>query len=198
VTGRGGSGPPSGFWIAVPEGWISLDVDPDTSAESARKLAEAAVAGEPSIRDQEGTIAQLLTQLTRNAAESGVRFCACWFQVFEEQLPVQASLTVAFHTLDSSNDPTTMQEDLRGEGRRIEMVDLEAGTAVRRSGRRREPMPGSEEPVEFLSCQYYIKVPATTDRIALLTFTSPTVVLEDELLNLFEATARSFAFTWDD
>lgn len=199
MTGPGAdtSGPPTGFWVAVPEGWISLDVDPETSAESARKLAEAAVAGDPSIRDQQGAIAQLLTRLTRNAAESGVRFCACFFQVFDEQLPVQASLTVAFHALDSSNNPAAMLEDLRGEGRRIEMVDLDAGQAVRRSGRRREQMPDSEEPVEFLSCQYYIKLPATTDRIALLTFASPTVALEDDLLALFESMAGSFAFTWD-
>jgi len=197
VTGGAGSGPPTGFWTALPEGWISLDVEPSTSAETARKLAEAAAAAEPTLRDQEGAIAQMLTQLTRNAAESGVRFCACFFQVYEEQLPVQASLTVAFHTLDSSNDPGAMLEDLQGLGRRIDIVDLDAGQAVRRAGRRREALPGADEPVEFLSCQYYIKLPATTDRIALLTFTSPTIALEDDLLPLFEAMARSFAFTWD-
>jgi hypothetical protein len=197
VTGTNASGPPTGFWIAVPDGWISLDVDPGTSAESARKLAEAAVAGDPSLREQQGAIAQLLTDLTRNAADSGVRFCACFFQVFEEQLPVQASLTVAFHALDSANDPAAMLGDLQGEGRRLEMVELDAGQAVRRSGRRRESMPGSEEVVEFLSCQYYIKLPATTDRIALLTFTSPTVALEDDLLALFESVAGSFVFTWE-
>jgi hypothetical protein len=196
VTEPPPSAPPTGFWIALPDGWVSLDVDPRTSQESARKLAEGA-AGRSEVGEAErAAIERLLVQLSQDAAASGVRFCACYFDLVEDQLPVQASLTVAFHTIDTPNDPAGMLNDLEGPGRRLELVELDGGTAVRGSGRRCEAVPGTEETVEFLSCQFYIRLPGTTDQIALLTFASPTVVLEEDLLALFDSMAKSFAFTW--
>ena len=189
------SGPPTGFWVALPDGWLSVDVDPSTSAGSTRKLVEAAARNDETVRARRNQIEQMIGQVTADAAASGVVFCACYFEVFEDDYPVQASLTVAFHAIDGSNHPGSMLAELGGPGRRVEMVDLDSGQAVRQSGRSLRALPGLEEPLEFLSHQYYLRVPGTTDRIALLSFASPSVALEEELAELFESMARSFSFT---
>ena len=188
--------PPTGFWLALPDGWVSLDVDATTSPESTRKLVEAAAANDETVRAQRGAIEQMITQIAADAAASGVSFCACYFQVFENNLPVQASLTIGFHDVDGSNQPGSMLSELGGAGRRIEMVELDEGPVVRRSGRRTRAFPGMEEPLEFVSHQYFVPLPNTTDRVALLSFATPTLPLESELGDLFESMARSFMFTW--
>lgn len=187
---------PSGFWVALPDGWVGLDVDPKTSAASARKLVEQAARKDETIRANKVPLEQMLAQVTADAAASGVVFCACYFQVFDEETAVQASLTVGFHSGDG-NDPASILGGLDdSDGRRLEVVDLEAGSAVRRAGRGRKAFPGLEEPVEFISHQYFLRVPNTSDRIALMSFASPSVAFEEELADLFESMAQSFDFTW--
>ena len=131
-AGRGALG---GFWVPLPEGWVSIDVDPSTSILSTRKLVEAAAADD--------------------------------------------------------------EADLGGsDGRVVDLVELDSGPAVRRRGRRSRLFPGAEEPVEFVSHQYFVRVPSTADRVALLSFATPTLAVEDDLGDLFESMARSFMFTW--
>jgi hypothetical protein len=189
---------PSGFWIALPDGWVSLDVNPATSATTARQLVEAAARNDNTVRENRVAIEQMLAQLASDAAATGVQFCACYFQVFEEDFHVQASLTVAILTLDEANDPGAMVRELAGggAGRSVEVVEVEAGPAVRRTGRRREALPGMEEPLEFLGCQYYVPVPSTTNQIALLSFVTPTLAVEEDMDDLFDSMARTFTFTW--
>lgn len=191
-----GSGRPGGFWVALPEGWVSIDVDPSTSAASTRKLVEAAAANDETVRSQQVAIEQLIAQMTVDAAASGVCFLACYFQIFDENFPVQASLTIGFHDVDGANDPASMLGELGGDGRWVDLVTLDAGEAVRRRGRRSRLFPGAEKPVEFASHQYFLRVPGTTDQVALLTFATPTLALEEDLGELFESMARSFTYTW--
>src|SRR5215211_7813473 len=62
------------------------------------------------------------------------------------EAPVDAALTVVFHTLGGSNDPEAMLSELVavGRGGEIEMVQLTTGPAVCRVGRRQESAAGSE------------------------------------------------------
>ena len=191
-----GRGAPGGFWVPLPESWVSIDVDPSTSPASTRKLVEAAAANDETVRAQRAAIEQLITQMTADASAAGVCFVACYFQVYDD-FPVQASMTVAFHTIDGRNDPGSMLADLGGsDGRVVDLVELDSGPAVRRRGRRSRLFPGAEEPVEFVSHQYFVRVPSTADRVALLSFATPTLAVEDDLGDLFESMARSFMFTW--
>ncbi|MGH8906306.1 MAG: hypothetical protein ACRD0K_07290 [Egibacteraceae bacterium] len=200
MSANAGQGPPSGFWIALPAGWVSLDVDPATSAASARKLVEAAARGDETVRANRAAVERTLVGLTSGAAASGVSLCACYYEAFEDQLAVQASLTVAIHALDQANDPAAMVGDLAsGETSRcVEVVDLGAGPVVRRAGRRGQALPGTDESLEFVVRQYYVPVPGTSDRVALLSFASPALVVEDDLVALFDSMAGSFVFTWGE
>ena len=196
MTATSRSESPSGFWVALPDGWVGLDADPKTSAASARRLVEQAARRDETIRANKVPLEQMLAQVAADAAASGVVFCACYFQVFDEQTAVQASLTVGFHT-GEGNDLASILGGLDdSDGRRLDVVELEAGSAVRRTGRGERAFPGLEEPVEFVSHQYFLRVPNTTDRVALMSFASPSVAFEDELAELFESMAQSFEFTW--
>jgi hypothetical protein len=198
TTRTQGTGPPTGFFVALPDGWVSLDVDPSTSADSVRRLVSAAARNDDNVARNRVAIEQLLTQVTSEAAASGVQFCACWFQLMEGGLPVQASLTVGFHGLDGPNDPAAMLRELiePGTDRRIDQIELDSGPAIRRSGRRRQAFSGMDEPVEFFGCQFYVPVPGSPNRIGLLSFATPTLALEEELGDLFDSMAKSFVFTW--
>jgi hypothetical protein len=79
--------------------------------------------------------------------------------------------------------------------RTLEVVDVDAGRAVRRSGRRTMRFPGSEAPVELVTRQFFIPVPKTSDLLAVVAFSTPTLSLEDEMIALFDSILGTFAFT---
>jgi hypothetical protein len=179
-------------------------VNRETAAASARALVDEASRNNEQMARNRAAFEQLLVGAAAEAAAANVEYCACWFQPVEgkdgEPLPVQASVTVAFHALDDSNDPASMLTQLigPGSGTSVDVVELDAGTAIRRGGRRREALAGMDQPVEYVARQYYVPVPGSTDKIALLSFASPTVELADDLEKLFDAMARSFTFTWSE
>ncbi|MEW6471962.1 MAG: hypothetical protein AB1679_06805 [Actinomycetota bacterium] len=138
----------------------------------------------------------MLIDAARDCAASGVVYCAAYVEPFEDVV-VQASLTVAVYAAADGTDFSRMTTELAdGEGgRTISVVDLDAGRAVKRSGRRHTRFPGTEQPLELLTHQFFIPVPGTADLLAVVAFASPTVSLEDDLIALFDAIAGSFAFT---
>lgn len=190
---------PQGYWIALSDEWLSMDVDPSTSPERLRLVLDAAAAADGQVRKKRGRIEQLFGRLVEESAEAGVSRCAFYFAMVDEVLPVQASLTVAERSLSpDSNDLVTIFQGL-SEGEQkgtVDVVELDGGLAVRRTGRAREPLPGSDRPIELLSRQYYVPVPGSGDEIVVLGFTSPNTELEGELNGLFDSIARSFVFTY--
>lgn len=190
------SGAPSGFWLALPSGWVSFDVDPTTSATSARRVVAAAADADEAVAANREALERILAGAAREAAAAGVRYCAAYYERFDD-LAVQASLSVAIHAAAEGTDFGRMVSELGdGEGgRTIEVVELEAGRAVKRSGRRHTKFPGTEHPLELLTHQYFLPVPGTADRLTTVAFSSPTLSLEDDLIALFDTIAESFAFT---
>jgi hypothetical protein len=186
----------TGFWIALPKGWVSLDVDPRTSAASARRLVAAAAEADDTIRANQAAIERILVDAAREAAAEGIRYCAAYYEQIDENLAVQASLTIGIHGSTEGTDPSAMLRGLADDsGRRISIVDLEAGQAVCRSGIRHTRFPGTEEPVDLLTHQYFIPVPSTPDLLTTVAFASPTLALQDDLVELFDTIAESFVFT---
>ncbi|MGH8999351.1 MAG: hypothetical protein ACRDY7_08170 [Acidimicrobiia bacterium] len=188
--------PGHGFWLALPPGWVSLDVDPSTSTSTIRRMVAAAAEADETVAANREELEGMLIDAARDCATSGVLYCAAYFEPFED-MAVQASLAVAVHAAVEGTDFGRMATELAdGEGgRTIEVVDLDAGGAVKRSGRRRTRFPGTEEPLELLTHQFFIPVPGTTDLLAVVAFASPTLGLEADLVALFDAIADSFAFT---
>jgi hypothetical protein len=113
-----------------------------------------------------------------------------------DRAQVEASLAIVFQTVAGSNDPSALLEQLAGAGDGVdaELVDLPAGPAVRRSGRRSDGPANGGTPGESFARQYYVPVPGTTDQVAVLSFaTSPD--REAEMSVVFDRVARAFTFT---
>lgn len=194
--------PVTGFFLALPDGWATLDVDPRTAARSVRWQLDHAQLDHPEVAEHRHLIEQALTQVAADASASGTCFAACWFTIVG-QLPVQASVAVSLtDIIDGPSTSEAMIADLADvhDGRSVAVVDLgvDGPNAVRRSGRRRRTPPGQREEIEYLSHQVYVPVPGgrrTGHTVAILSFASPTLELEEELAGLFDDMASTFRFT---
>lgn len=185
---------PSGFWLALPVGWVSFDVDPSTSLASARQRIAVAAERDDIVAANRDALERILVGAARQAAEGGVVYCAAYFESFRDYA-VQASLAVSFHAAEHGADFGRMLQELQDTDRSLEVVQLEAGRAVKRSGRRHTRFPGTEVPLELITHQFFIPVPGTADLMAVVAFASPTLALEPDLIALFDAIAEGFAFT---
>jgi len=193
-------GPPTGYWIALPDGWVTLDLRKD--AAQLRQGLSLAASLAPGLDIHLPQLERMLTTAAADAQRAGVGFTAILTKPLEDDFVLQASLSISGHALGAElgarNDPGSVRRALAGMGpdRDISMFDLPAGAAVRRTATALHPLPGSETEMRMLSDQWYLPIPATTAGIVQLAFGSPTLVLTDELLTLFAAMAASFRFTW--
>ncbi len=188
------------MWL--PDGWLVLDLDRKTSALTTKRMLDAACLNDPGLAKGRAHIEQLLIQMSADAAAAGMRFCACFATVVgDDDLTMQASVSIAVHRLGpGGNSVDQIQSELADEEskRAVGLLDTDGGRAVRRSGHRKVQVPGLEEQVEILSQQYYVPVPHTTNQVVILTFTTPTLALEDKFAQLFDTMAQTFTFSWDE
>ena len=197
MTGLAITGRPSGFWIALPDGWVGLDLEPGRAEVWMKSVLDVASAVDKTVQAHRSEVEQVFALLRTDAAAAGIDFCACFFRVVNETLAIQASLAIALRGVEQANDTAGLASGLSesGDERAVSIVEHELGPVVRRAGRKSESLPGADQPTTFVSCQYFIPVPGTVDQVAVLTFASPTLVLQEELLRLFDSMAASFCFT---
>src|ERR1051325_6397953 len=155
-----------GLWMALPPGWVSLDVDPSTSTATIRRMVELAAEADETVAENREALERMLIGAARDCATDGTDFSRM----------------------------ATELADADG-ARTISVVDLEAGRAVKRSGHRHTQFPGTEEQLELLTHQFFIPVPDTTNLLAVVAFPSPTLALEDDMVALFDTIAEGFVFT---
>lgn len=192
-------GDPDGFWLALPEGWFILDLDPRTAEAGIDQLLASRLAEDPTLAPEIGELKQVLLRTAAEADKAGVEFTACYAAAIGEDLLVTASLGVVVHTIGEQVSLRSIEEGLteRGAGPRMSMVESAAGPAAKVRDRSVIPIPGSEQQLEVALRHYYVPVPGG-HRIALLSFSTPTLPLEDDLDQLFDAMVGSFQFTWDE
>jgi hypothetical protein len=175
---------------------VSLDVDPATSTSTIRRMVAIAAEADATVAENRETLERMLIDAARDCAASGVLYCAAYFEPFED-MAVQASLTVAVYAAADGTDFSRMATELADDegDRAISVVDLDAGRAVKRSGHRHTRFPGTDEPLELVTHQFFIPVPDTPNLLAVVAFATPTLALEGDLIALFDTIADSFAFT---
>jgi hypothetical protein len=175
---------------------VSLDVDPATSTSTIRRMVAIAAEADATVAENRETLERMLIDAARDCAASGVLYCAAYFEPFED-MAVQASLTVAVYAAADGTDFSRMATELADDegDRAISVVDLDTGRAVKRSGHRHTRFPGTDEPLELVTHQFFIPVPDTPNLLAVVAFATPTLALEGDLIALFDAIADTFAFT---
>jgi hypothetical protein len=188
----------SGFWIVLPNGWVTVDVNPRTAPRTHRRLLRSLASAEPGLAAYRPRLEADLNRLAKECAEQGVQFAASFIALVDGELPMNASLNIATYRTDL-NHPDMMFASLAdGEFKHaVDLFELDDGRAVRVRGRDKLRYPGADEDVEVVSRQYHVPMPGTHERVALLTFTTSSLAFEEGFAELFDTMAATFRFTYD-
>ena len=193
----GERGAPEGFWLALPDGWFPFDLTSGVAERSIDALIAARIAEDPSVAESGDELKQLLRRIAVEAQKANIEFTACYVANLAPGLPVTASLTIGLHTIGEPVTLTAIQNGLAAQGEtKAIVVDSAAGPAVRVREHSTYPMPEAVGDFEVAVAQYYVPVPGR-NQVALLSFTTPALPLEDDLVQLFDVMVGTFQFTWN-
>ncbi|MGH8999723.1 MAG: hypothetical protein ACRDY7_10075 [Acidimicrobiia bacterium] len=179
---------PDGFTLALPDDWVTLDLDTATAAASRRRLVDALARDDPVVAEARRGVEKLLAAAATGAVEDGALLCALRFDVDAEGRPVQATVSVVIRSLDGSSEPSALRAELAEVGGEAEVVELTSGPALRLSGQTEDG---------FLSLGVLVPVPGVDGRVAVVSLLSPSLTHEVELNEFFDAVADTFSFTWN-
>lgn len=161
--------PPVGFSIEVPDHWFVLDLDPGTWDEWLDAFLDQRLAGRPRAERERGPARRAMRELLERLHAEQV-FVAAILVAEVQHHPVSASATLAWRQVDLGGDdlsleglrevyvraPASPGEDLRQ--RRVDIVELPAGGAVKVATREAAaPLPG-QPPVPATVTQYLVPV----------------------------------------
>jgi hypothetical protein len=175
----------SGFALALPAGWLTVELDPRRRSASHRQLVAERVRAVPELARQRSSLLRLLGGFADEAVAAGAVYAA----VLEEQVAgeaLTAALTVTLLSGWGSPPPVTTGS---GTWQKAEPVDLPSGRAVRVFGVEDVDLPGGRW-VRTVSSHLYVPLP--DGRTALLSCSSTAVDLAEPLLDLFEAISAGF------
>lgn len=191
---------PTSYALALPEGWVRLDLDPTTQRASVEAFVAERVARSPGLAPRRRQMRRMLLAEARAATEAGAVDSALLSEVIEG-LPVTAALAVSLLDAPASTGGTgsaTLMTDLAeswGRGGAVSREKLPNGPAVRLRASQTLPFhqDGDHRVVETV--QFFVPTPAE-DLFAVLSFSTPTLEVVEELVLFFDAIAGSFAWVW--
>lgn len=189
-----------GFALTVPSSWFELDLAPATRDRSLSALVEQRVRDVPQLREHRSAISRLVRRQAREAWDSGARLCACMVDVSDDG-PITASITASVVAgplgirpggqaqLDALLAPLVPkvaadEDDTWREVRALDVPD--SGPAARAWGVEDVDLPQDAGWVRVVSMVQLAPVPGT-DRVVVLSCSSPVLALSDALIDLFHA-----------
>jgi hypothetical protein len=191
-----------GFAVTVPPSWFELDLAPATRDSAIGALVEDRVREQPELREHRSTISRLLRRQAQDAWDSGARFCACMVEPTDDG-PITASATVSIVPgplgvspddtayLDALMAPLTAKtaKDEDDTWREVAPLELADGmTAARSWGVEDVDLPQDSGWVRVVSLLQLVPVPGS-NRVVVLTCSSPVLPLAEVLVDLFSAIA---------
>jgi hypothetical protein len=198
--------PPVGFRIRVPDEWLRLDLDPDTSPGWVERFLDDRIATHPEAAPHRGHLRQVMRTLIGQQRDAEVFFCAILTGPGHRPSDIlSASLTLAWRKLpraashldvdalvalyadapaDDGEDPTA---------RRVEPVELPAGPAARLRTTALAPIPETSRRQRVAVSQHFVPVPGT-DWLGVLTVTTPNLGLTEVFDDLADRVAESLEF----
>ncbi|WP_130796386.1 MULTISPECIES: hypothetical protein [Streptomyces] len=192
--------PPVHYRLITPQEWYQIPLAPGERERSVNALVDRQFQGQDDAAAAKHRVrGQLLEQAESAFRNHGVELYLSLQSVGPVTVP--ASLLVTFvpgHTVPCSS-LEELAERAGGGDLEVEstLEELPSGPAVR-VRRREEPVDGSPADVEPpVAVDYYLPIPGTDD-LLLLSFSTPLPAIADALVQLFDAVARSFAWTGPD
>ncbi len=197
--------PPIGFSIDVPDHWTVLDLDPATwDVWLDAFLDQRLATGAPEAAPDRESIRKELVDILRAQQREGVFLAAILAADVGGEL-VSASANLAWRKLETHGEgipvaglrevyaraPRKAGEDLAR--RRVDMVELPAGGAVRLATQRPMRRYGMSGPGTIYVTQYFVPV-LETDWLAVVTTTTGNPLLRPNLDVVADGMARSLCF----
>lgn len=189
------------YTLRVPESWWEFDVWRATRTGDLARLVDARIAGDRALAPHRGALLKLLRDAAGYAERHGARFCA----VSADTVDGAGTLLAIAMVFETAGPPgLTGVEAIAGQitarapvpgspsWRRVEIVDVPAGRAVRVSGVEPAEMGGGRS-LETVTMQTLIPIPEG-DGVLNVVLTSPQVQLTEPMLDLFEAVSDTLTF----
>jgi hypothetical protein len=187
------------YVLTVPETWFELDVEPATRETSARRLVEERVRGNETMWEQRHAIQKVLVEQARAAYEAGATYCAS-FSIPTDEGAITGTVTVSLVMDPAYDEETTFVDFLRARPRTgddplephtdVTAVRIDGVECARSSGIEDTPI-GDGTFVRNVSMLTAVPVPDHR-RLFLVACSSPVIVLEEQLLDLFDAVTGTF------
>lgn len=178
--------PPFGFAIDIPEPWIVLDLDPRTNGRWVRQLVRRRAAGTRRTALDARAAAEVMHEVIAALRGQGVVLAAILAGRIGEEV-VGASITLGWERSPSSVDLDALGLSLARaspgadelvQHRRVDLVALSGGTALRLRGREQARVPGSTTRREVMLHQFFVPV-ANSTWLAVVTATTGLLQLGD-------------------
>ncbi len=191
------------FTVQVPPTWFEFDVWRATRTSDLARLVDAQIAQDRRLRPWRSALLKALRAAAEQAERQGAVMCAAMCDTTSDGGVLAAVLTV-FHT---EGDPSpggntvhsiaarlTSMETTQGPWRRVQIVDLRSGPAVRVRGVDTVQVGGQTRECVVM----HTLVPALDgDGVLDVVLASPQTELADPMLDLFEAISETFAWAAD-
>ena len=199
-----GPRPSVGFSVEVPDHWTVLDLDPGTQERWVDAFLDPRLAGRPRAEEERPPARRALLDVLRRLHEGRVFLAAILAGEVGGEL-MSASATLAWRRPGPRSGPPNLaalyevyaraparaEEDRRM--RRVEVVDLPAGGAVRVSTRETVELPTGARAHGVAITQYVIPV-RSTGWLALITTTTGTPALAAGVEEVATSLAASLRF----
>jgi hypothetical protein len=168
--------------ISTPGNWVALDLDQLGDEDQVAGLVDDRVNELPALASHRDDLIGLLTRSAVAARAAGVAFAAVMIDTGAGETPLLASLTLA--VIPWSGTGPGAEE--AGE----ETVLLPAGEAQRSERVRPTAMVDGGAELLVLTTQYLVAL-RDCETLVVLTFTSPNVLVRDELTLVFRRIAET-------
>lgn len=191
------SAPTVQYRLITPQEWYQIPLTPGEREKSVDALVNRQFKGHDDAAAVKARLrAELLGQADSAYRNYGVELYLSLQSAGPMTIP--ASLLVTYlpaHTVPAKTLAELADHAASGDPEaEASMPELPCGEVVR-VRRREEPVDGAPEDAEpSVALDYYLPVPGTDD-LVLLSFNTPLPPLADALVTLFDAIARSFAWT---
>jgi hypothetical protein len=218
----GESGWPA-FSVRIPETWFEFDVWRATRTGDLARMVDQRMLAFPELRPRRAAILRGLRQLVENAERRGALYCAAAADRVDDDGMLLASLMVfntsgmpepAANTVEAiaaqlsaspangaGAAPTGAASPANGAGawdgftpwRKVRVLDLDAGRAVRVCGVTSHESPDGTKTLPVVSMQTLIPIPGS-DGVLNVVLASPVASMAEGLLDLFDAISATLAW----
>lgn len=179
----------SGFKLMLPDDWVMLDLNPETSAESVRQLIEDMIRVDAEFAARRADIEEVLSVMTEEAIAEDKLLCGLRFGADAQGRPVQAAVSVTLGAVEGPTDPDSLYEQLGDDSADARIATLDSGQALRVHSSTEEG---------FMTWGAFVPVPGVEGAVAVVSLRSPSVHYEAQLDTFFDGLIESFQFTTEE